>query len=390
MSGEAVIFSPFMLDVAAGWRAAEAYIEQQRLEAERRQREEKRRLAEWAGFQQQQRRQMEQLEGRRGELERTLQGLRLHQPAPPPTGESRDAQSRGFLEPATAIASRRERLQALLQQLPAELEPEARLLFERLRREGEGLAARFAQGDAPAEGELTAFQALLSNTLEQQLRWNEQQRAERGRLLAQGEALLDRILHYQALAAGGESAQALAQLRDQLLQPLGAGDLTLGLLDALQRGFEPLRAQVDAALERAAALATLRDALHRHLHGLGYQHQATAQPGRERWAIPGGEQVTVAVQPNLRVAFQLAHERTQTGGGALSEAELAHLRRQEARWCGDLKALLERLRADGFQYQVELERQIPTDTIPIVIVEEAEELLEEMARWDEPKHRSLG
>jgi hypothetical protein len=400
MSGEAVIFSPFMLDMALGvpviavatvaWRAAEAYREQRLAEAERRRQEEKARITEWRSFQERQRREMTALGSGRSELERTLQGLRLSAPAA--AVQDRSVQAQGFLEDPAAVAARRARLaaiQALLADLPAGLGAEALAPFEGLRREAAGLLARFAQGDAPSEAELNGLHTLAANTLEQQVLWTEQRQEAHARLLAEGEALLDQILHQQALAPEAALADALGTLRQGLVQRLGDDSLRLGDLDALQRAFDPLRRQVEEALERAAALASLSDAMQRHLQALGYAAVEAAQPGRQVWAIPGGERVAVVIQPNLRVAFQMLHERTQAGDGPLDERELSRLRTQEARWCGDLAELVARLRADGFQYQVELERQIPADSVPIVIVEEADALLEEEDRWEAPKHRSL-
>ncbi len=402
MSGEAVIFSPLMGDVALGvpviavatlaWQAVQAYREQLRQEAERRQREEKRQIGEWRSFQQRQQREMEQIGSRRSELERITGSLKLQTQAAPLAPHTTEAQSRGFLEASGDVAARRQRLgdvQALLSALPETLDENLNAPLLRLRSEGERLATRFGRGDAPTEGEIAAFRRLVSETIDQQLIWAEQQRHAGERLLTEGEGLLDRLLHCQALAGEGDAAGGLNRLRTELVRHLGNGSLTLGALENLSERFEQLRRQVEAALEREAALATLREALQRHLPALGYVAQATTQPGRQLWSIPGGEQVAVAVQPDLRVAFQLAHERSHDSGAALSAQEMVQLRRQEARWCNDLKQLLERLRADGFQYQVALEREIPGDAIPIVIVEEAEALLEEMVRWDEPKHRSL-
>jgi hypothetical protein len=79
------------------------------------------------------------------------------------------------------------------------------------------------------------------------------------------------------------------------------------------------------------------------------------------------------------------------GAGKLSKAELNHIRKQEKRWCADFKELVRRLVAEGFSYQIGIERPIPEQAIRIVVVETPEEILEEEARrQDDHQRRYLG
>ena len=125
-----------------------------------------------------------------------------------------------------------------------------------------------------------------------------------------------------------------------------------------------------------------------HLEEMGYRHLSEEQTGHSNWQLPGGEQVRIALQRNLGIAFQLQHERVEVSDAELSEEEIAFFRQQEQHWCDDLAELTRRLTADGFQYQLEFERDVPESTVPIVVVEDVDELLEEEEeRWDDEKKR---
>ncbi len=83
------------------------------------------------------------------------------------------------------------------------------------------------------------------------------------------------------------------------------------------------------------------------------------------------------------------HERTAASDRDLSGDELAFLRQQESRWCDDLHGLLHKLQADGFEFQVQLERETPREAIPVVVVEDADEWVEREDAREAPRKRHL-
>ena len=61
----------------------------------------------------------------------------------------------------------------------------------------------------------------------------------------------------------------------------------------------------------------------------------------------------------------------------LDEKERAFLQQQESLWCRDLQELLRRLVRDGVPYRVQSEGFRAVDDLPIVMVETAQEILDE-------------
>ncbi len=117
------------------------------------------------------------------------------------------------------------------------------------------------------------------------------------------------------------------------------------------------------------------DQLSTALHSLGYTTVQAFDPQASThqayFGIPGGEQLRVALMPDLRLAFAVTHERTAEVTGPLDAQELAFLTQQEARWCRDLPKLIAKLDAAGIRYQFGFERPLTAARIPVVTVESA-------------------
>ncbi len=96
-----------------------------------------------------------------------------------------------------------------------------------------------------------------------------------------------------------------------------------------------------------------------------------------------------AIKPDGRMDFKLVHER-RSPGAYLSEEEIASYRRQENRWANDFREIIRRLTREGFSYQIQMEDFFHTDSIPVVVVETAEELNaeEEDLDYADKKYRS--
>jgi hypothetical protein len=155
--------------------------------------------------------------------------------------------------------------------------------------------------------------------------------------------------------------------------------------EALARIEQQLQTAAQQAAERLATTAVrpaLAESLLHHLTAMGYQVLETfpdtlAEAGAEQTAkarvrIPGGEQVAIQLNADARLQFNLLHERDELASTPLSRDEIDHLRAQEQRWCHDLKDLIARLVADGFDSQIQLEQtcsQIRCTTLPTAVVE---------------------
>jgi hypothetical protein len=106
--------------------------------------------------------------------------------------------------------------------------------------------------------------------------------------------------------------------------------------------------------------------------------------------IPGGEIVRAALHRNRQLAFEVLHERpTDTANVPLSSAELKHLARQEKRWCHDAHELFRRLVKEGYTYKVSFEHELQQESVKVVVVETAEDILNAQSESEAPERRYL-
>jgi hypothetical protein len=383
MSGEAVVLMGVGSGVAGVALAAGAallaahmvaqWMQAQHEEALRNAQREQEASEAWLAFQHAEQREIEQLTRQHAALRDGLAALSLAEPTPD-DADAAGAPRKGFLD--TSQGEMSTLLRSLLTPLPAELVAGAAAPLHRLERQARELERALASATPPAPETLAAFRSTLRRSAEAILDGLEREAVARERLLARLRALLGEAIACHGLAREPASREELSQLRERLLGMLSIGEVTAAAVELLETRLRQLRTQVDAELEQAAIAATLRERLHHHLADLGYRPRPAAG-APEEWEIPGGERLRLALQPGNRLAFQLVHERDTVSDRPLSAAELAFLRAQEGRWCSDLHALLQRLQADGFAFQVQLERQTPGEAIPVVMVEDVEEWLEE-------------
>jgi hypothetical protein len=384
MSGEIVVLSAFGpgLAVAGGLLGAIALGSLVYQEVKARQREQQqqalreaerlqRQLERWQEQQQRQQQEMAQAAQRWQEAGRQLAALRLEAvETVERTGEVRAA---GFLQHAdqqSGQASRLVELDRLLEGLPA---GEGSAAVAGLRASVHQLLAQLDRGPPPLAQAIDSLRQAVERTIAQQQEWLAQEPERQRQGLEEAEQLLRRIAASLPLAQG-ELADSLSALLQELQQALQAGRIAAADLARLNDGASALIEQCLTRHEDRLVQQMLEERLGHHLRALGYRVL-----GQDRqaslWAIPGGEQVRAQVQPGLRLAFQLRHERLQSSGRGLDRAEIALLRQQEKRWCADLKGLMERLNADGFGLRVDFEREIPEEAVPIVLVEEVDEIL---------------
>lgn len=331
-----------------------------------------------------------QAAGRAAERELAQRGLRevaaRQAEAPVATGFGLRA---GAATPAVApaIAAKLAELAELFETLPAGLResPVGRRLERQARRWREP-----AGGAGPAPVTLAEIET-LRDTVQRTL-------AHHREGLAQAETLLEAALFLLHLA--GDPPE-LATLVQRLDAALAQGDIAPASLTLVEQRLNAL--QQDIA--RTVALDSLRPALQeaalRHLRALGYAvladfaPVARDAPARALLRVPGGEQLEMAVQADGRLGFRVRHERAEPSPAPLSAAEKALLRRQEARWCGDMHRLLRELAAEGFALNLSFERKIPDPAIQIAVLEtpaewEAREAAErrEQERFTQPTARS--
>lgn len=400
MSGEIVVASSLFHATAAAapllgaivvgslvYQAVKERREQARREAEQAARRRKQELQQWRAFQDTQQVRMQEQAARWQALQERMQTLRSADP-PEAVQDPGRTHAGGFLQQAHATEQQRLRLQdlaGLLAAVPLEVGDYSAGAFDRLAEELDRLQRQTEQGPPPLDTALDTFQAMVEDSIEAaRKRLAEEPRRQAARL-AELEALLDRMLRLEAMAEE-EEAEAVVGLQQPLLAALAAGSVGTARVQALRDELERLEGDFDAERDNRLVRQQLQTRIRVRLEAMGYRRLGQDARGT-LWAIPGGEQVRMSAGADLRLAFQLQHERFAASQAPLDRAELALLRQQERRWCGDLKTLMQHLNADGFRFQVEFERQIPEEEVPMVVVQDVEEILRQQADSEQVRQR---
>ena len=135
-----------------------------------------------------------------------------------------------------------------------------------------------------------------------------------------------------------------------------------------------LKMQIDRSVDHAAFRTALARRAAEHLEELGYGMIGDLTPGLEvgvinwRMTVPEGEQILAQLETDGRISFRLLHE----SAGLVEAAKhgFDFYRRQEERWCTDLKRLFTRLAEDGYSYRLQ-DWKTPEANLPLVVVEPA-------------------
>ena len=400
-------------------KGVRSLVEMQVEAAQRKMEEERAKFAEWVRYQEGQLRQMSVLRNIAEVVHAAEEKLSRVGLSDVMAGR-RTLAAEGGTEPAkkTYLALGRERahperVRALFQEvaeivntLPAEFREAAHSPYQTIVKQRDRLAARLASEERLATEEIVMFKELVARTLDGFLNDTVAHQRRQQEMHVRLEAALNDVLLYQHLAPAAQrsrtrhgecqGASAMDAVRYQLTTLLASGDVKLGQLELLENRLAGLKRDIDARVVNKAHRQGLCESITRNLSELGYQALAEFPADVEQGTleatmrIPGGEQVRIALKPDNQVSFAILHERLH-GAGKLSKAELDHIRKQEGRWCADFKELVRRLVAEGFSYQIGIERPIPEQAIRIVVVETPEEILEEEARrQDDHQRRYLG
>lgn len=362
-----------------------AVIEEQVREARRRAEEARRRLAEWQAFDARQRAVVNEARAQHeaiAAVQAQLAEALRHAPPPVPIsapmpvvpartakGQQRDRRSeqQGLSLALDGIDAALAAVPAALCDHPSSPWASLRQQVARLRRRLEDLASLAGQSARQPESIaiLTQHLAQLEQTARQSVAtFADRLAAEREmrthRLERAGTALeLLLVLEQLPTAQPGP----LPNLRARLLTAMAAGDIATAELVQIESALQGQTASTAERLAIGAVRPVLAKAVLARLRIMGYDivqsfpDDAGAE-ALDAWVrIPGGEQVRIALDERARLHFNLLHERAPGHGGALTEAEVRHLRTQEQRWCTDLKVLVRGLVEDGFDTQIELDRQ---------------------------------
>ncbi|MGD8931242.1 MAG: hypothetical protein PVI52_01640 [Chromatiales bacterium] len=393
MSGEVVlvplIWESFTGIASAVMAATEARKEVARQRAE----QERQRIREWQDFQARQgeeQRRLRQLGEAMRQAQEQLMAMGLNNALARNDG---GPAAQGYLEAATGEAAIwLERMAAQLDALPAELFTDEHLAFSRLRGQLNEL-----RNAAPSVAEARSYYETLQRTVQEHQRQLDAELLQQQSLADAAQQLLTRILATRELTDDVAELAQLDRLQHKLITTLRDGQVTPAELDILTNRFAPLQTQIEQRAGTEGMNDLLVDRMTHHLNEMGYATLSAftdRKQGRRRdaeFALPDGDRLRVALQPDLRMAFQLTHETHTMVEKTLTGEALEFFRQQEARWCRDMKELIRRLIKDGVPYEIQFAREMAAGSIPLVVMETVDDLLaeeEEEARWrDSRKER---
>jgi len=385
MSGEAVLI-PLVWESITGIAGAVNHAIDARKDAARHEAEKEReRIRVWQDFQTQQGAQQQRLQRSREVLRQAHQHLLTIGLNAAATRDLGGPTSEGFVDDTRAenhcvgTVDLLQQISKKLDEIPDELYRDERLPFTRLRSH----LHRLQQASAPIMDEIHSFRDTLNRTLADTITRISQEAEQHQILFDNAMGLMTDILQTRALSLDQKHDEDLEKLQRQLLAQIKDKRISLATMDIVATRFHALRDKVHRDVNQAEMGNFLLQRVTHHLNAMGYarlDNNITGQPGRQRdaeFALPQGDRLRVALQPDLRMAFQLTHETEVMLEKTLAGEALEFFRQQEARWCRDMKDLIRRLVKDGVPYEVQFEREMPQESIPIVVVETADELLDE-------------
>lgn len=262
--------------------------------------------------------------------------------------------------------------------------------WERLRTRLAAVEAGLDAGKAGERDEMLALGNTVRDSLAGFLEGLRRRRVHTEKTRQRMEEALNAVLFYEKVAGSfdGSLAHQRGELEDilaQLLNLCAAEEIPDGALDTLEKRLGTIRGELDRSAVNIAQRRGLSEAVLRHLTEMGYETLEefhAAEDGlmhRAALRIPGGELLHVGLHQNHQMAFEVVHERPPAcdANAPFSLAELTQIARQEERWCGDLRELIRRLVAEGYQYGVSFEQHLKEQSVKVVVVESAEDLLNE-------------
>ncbi|HOK90074.1 MAG TPA: hypothetical protein PK379_08605 [Candidatus Hydrogenedentes bacterium] len=264
-------------------------------------------------------------------------------------------------------------------------------VIDALLAQGDAMRRRAARGVPPDYEEILSFGKAVDTSVREAREAARRRHQAFEAFSTAAEVLLDKLLYLEALADGLLSLEEtprneLRALKEGLSAMLAAGEAKPGALELVQDRVEALRLAIETAAITEHHYAGLVESLQRNLRAMGYDVEE-AFPDRPRpgatqhlatFAIPGGERLRAAVDRHGRLNFEVEHVRGagESPDTPLTSAEQLLFLRQEARWCADARELLRRMAADGFSFEISLEKKAEAERVRVAVVNTGRELLD--------------
>jgi hypothetical protein len=264
-----------------------------------------------------------------------------------------------------------------------------------LQRQRQTMAGRLAAGEGVEAEDIAGLRDAYHRTLAAFVAAVRARRDWQEAIRARIEAALETVLFAEHIVSRFDAEMAvhtmeLETLRGRLTVLCTADEANAGELGLIERRLETLRGEIDRDTILAAQRRGVAEAVTRILGEMGYESIDDFAFERDipmavaSLRIPGGEIVRAALHRKRQLAFEVVHERSD-GPGAddpLTTSERIHLRRQEQKWCTDMREMFRRLVGEGFQYRVAFEQELKEETVKVVVVESPGDILGSEAEMD--------
>ncbi|CRI67732.1 exported hypothetical protein [Thiocapsa sp. KS1] len=391
IAGTLVVGALAIKGVAAG---VGAVIEHQAREAHRRAEEERARLAQWSAFELRQRQAMDDARERHEAIARVqqrLSAIQLREPGPA-LDPSMDLGTRANSEMAKhaeqtarrdAVATTLADIAIALDSVPDALRHHPASPLASLRQQVDRYQRRLddAKQPLPDASQIDALKQIAQRSIADFLERLAFERDANASRIERADAALKLLLVLEQLPQPDQ--EPLRATRVELFQALEQNEISAAILDRIENRLQAASQQAAERLATGAVRPALAQALLDHLREMGYEvlrafsvtpdGTIAEESAEARVRIPGGEQVAINLDADARLRFNLMHERAANHQAPLVQEEVDHLRTQEQRWCRDLKTLVGKLVADGFESRISFERPcsaVECTTIPAVVVEQ--------------------
>lgn len=368
-------------------------------------------IAKWAKYQKKQSDEMAEMRGVYAQLSEAIKKLAEAElnvsaaatgEAGPSNGPSQKA--KGYVteklrkEEQEKVQALMAEIASLLEEMPEPFRKYADSPYLRLVERHKQLDKKLQSKTGLSMEEAVSFRETLLRTLESYMSSLSYKEKNRDELFERVEGIYQELMAYVQLSQNKENHKELESLKNNILKLIGSRFIDIASLDVLEKKFKEVKASVEKELEVGARRKVLSEALAFHLNEMGYESLAEFPEDmmqaqmQASFKIPGGERLTVNIQRNDKIAFEVAHVSGRPEA-LLSSRELAHFRKQEDKWCQDIPELVHRLTKQGFSCNLNMERDVPEESIPVVALESADEILadeqERASFQNEPEKRKL-
>jgi hypothetical protein len=365
---------------------------------------ERAKINEWHSFQDMQRKQMLEYQNVHQAIAESEKRLASIQLSTVKTEKRSVKTQKGYISSSIqhtdseAIGSMLQEIAAILEGLPAEFIDAANSPYKLLLKHENRLKKKMmAPGDSLLLEEVISFRENITRTLCSDLNTLKMSHEHQDAILKRTDTLFGEVLTFLNMTKERSHISELTIIRDAIIGMMNAPLKLAGQVETLEKKFASIKSEIGSMVANTAFRSALAESVTRNLTDMGYQSvegfsRDAGKAMKASMGMPGGERVNIAIHSNNKLSFQVCHETGKTEK-KMSPEELAVFRQQEEKWCNDLHQLIRRLTTEGFEYNISLERFIPEASIPVVVVESADDILAEEDEddiniiYDEPKKR---